>query len=202
MAERMVRHRARAGAAGRRVPDRRGEMSDAGGRATDRSQVALEPALDRQRDLPALLRHDHCDGVVLLGQADRGTVARPEITADNGVDGERQEARRRRDAILLQYYCAIVKGRGRLKDGDEQVVGHLGVEGNPALDVVPQPDFTLDGDDRAGLMRRQHRRRHDHFFDCLVGGLLTVEIAEERRATEVACAAGVGLEITMPQTRT
>ena len=85
--------------------------------------------------------------------------------------------------------------RPGLKDGGQQVVRQLRIDGDAALDVVPQADLTLDRDDRSCLLRRQHRRRDDDFLDGLPGRFLTIEVAEERRLAEVRQrAADVGLE--------
>ncbi len=128
-------------------------------------------------------------------QADGRAMPRPELAAHTRVDGQRQEAGGRGDAVLLEDDRAVVQRRAGLEDRHQQVVGQLRVERDAALDVVAQADLTLDRDDRARLLRRQHRGRDDDFLDRLVGRFLAVEIAEERRLAEVRQrAADVGLE--------
>ena len=109
----MLRHQCRPPALpdGRAGPPR--EMSVCRRSAAVGRQVALEAAGDRQRNLPALLGHHHGDGVVLLGQADRGAVARAEIAPDDRIDGQRQEAGRGGDAILLNDDRAVMERRAR-----------------------------------------------------------------------------------------
>ena len=160
-----------------------------------RRQAAFNPPLERERNLAGLFRHDDRHGVSFLGQADGGPVPRAQLAADARVHGERKETGRRRDAVLLEDHRAVVKRRPRVEDRDEQVVGETRIQRNAALDVVPQPDFALDGDDRSHALRRQHGRGHDDLFDPLVGRLLAVEIPEERRLAEMRQrAADIGLE--------
>ena len=122
-------------------------------------------------------------------------MAGAELTAHSRIDRQRQEARRRGNAILLDDDRAVVQRRAGLEDRHQQVVGQRRVDRNAALDVVAQPDLPLDGDDGARPLRREHGRGHDQLLDRFVGRLLPVEVAEERRLAEVReRAPDVGLE--------
>ncbi len=75
------------------------------------------------------------------------------------IDRQRQEAGGCRDAVLLDDHRPVVQRRRGLEDCQHQVIRHLRVERNAALDIVPQPDLPLDGDDGADALRGQHARR-------------------------------------------
>ncbi len=55
------------------------------------------------------------NGVVLLGDADRGAMARSELTAQPRIDRERQKARRRGNSIALDDDRAVMQRRGHLE---------------------------------------------------------------------------------------
>ena len=61
-------------------------------------QAARDLPVPRERDFPALLGDDHGDRVGFLGQPDGGPMTGAEIPIELRTDGERQEARGRRDA--------------------------------------------------------------------------------------------------------
>ena len=98
---------------------------------------------------------------------------------------KRQEAGRRGHTSFLDDDRAIVQRRSRLEDRDQQIVGERRVERDAALDVVAQSDLALDRDDRPNLLRGKHGRRDDQLLNRLVVGFLAVEIAEERRLSEM-----------------
>ena len=115
-----------------------------------RRQAAVDPALERKRDLAGLFGHDDGNGVGFLGQADRGAMTRAQLATELGIDGERQKAGCRGDPVLLDDDGAIVQRRGRLEDADEQVVCHRRVERDAALDAIAQADVAFEDDDGAG----------------------------------------------------
>ena len=63
--------------------------------------------------LPLLLRHDHDDGVGLLGEADGGAVARAERLRDVRIPGQRQEAAGGGDSAVLNDHRTVVDRRRR-----------------------------------------------------------------------------------------
>ena len=81
-------------------------------------EAALDLSVDDDRDAAGLLGHDDRHRVVLLGQADRGAMPRPELLAQLRVHRQRQEAGGRRDAIVLHDDRAVVQRRRRLEDAD------------------------------------------------------------------------------------
>src|SRR5262249_35527100 len=122
-------------------------------------------------------------------------MARSELLAEPWVDGEREKARRRRDAVFLDDHRAVVQRRRRLKDADQQIVSEDGIERDPPFDVVPQPDLPLDRDDGADALRGEHARRHDELLDRLLGRFGLRKIAEERSAAQMSEGAPyIGLE--------
>ena len=147
-------------------------------------------AVEGNRDLPGLLGHDDRDGVVLLGQADRRAVPRAELAAQHRLHRQRQEAGGGGNAALLDDDRAVVQRRRRLEDADQQVVGHLRVERNAALDVVAQADLALEHDDRPLPARRQQAGRDDDLFDRLGAGIGLGEGAEEAARGRSARARG------------
>ena len=124
---------------------------------------SMRPA--SQKDTAAaLLRHDDGDRVVFFGDADRRAVPRAEFAAEVGVDasagGSRPQPRR---DPACDDHRAVVQRRRRLEDRHQEVVRHVGVERDAALDVVAQADLALDHDDAppsacAASDRRRERR--------------------------------------------
>ena len=199
MAEADVRHQAselRASSArrgsGGAVAEQRRAAASAARRRTGR--VRCSPPITTEI-VAGLLGHDDRDRVVLFGEAERRAVPRAEIAAHQRIDRQRQETRRRRDAIALDDDGAVVQRRSRLEDARQQVVGDHRVERNAAFDVVAQADLPLEDDDRARAARGQVRGRDDELLDRFVRVLGAFEVAEERRAAEVReRAPDVGLE--------
>ena len=132
-----------------------------------------------------LLGHDDRDGVVLLGEPERGAMSGAQLAAHARVDRQRQEAGRRRDAVALDDHGAVVQRRAGLEDAGQQVVGHGRIERNATLDVVAQANLPLDDDDRADAARGQRGGRHHQLLDRLIVARRALEVPEERRAAEV-----------------
>ena len=114
-------------------------------RSRARSSSAVEAALDLRRPATSEMLPVSSDTTIATASfssvsADRGAMARAELAAEPRVDRQRQEAGRRRDAIVLHDHGAVVQRRGRLEDAHQQVVGERGVERDAALDVVAQAD--------------------------------------------------------------
>src|SRR6185312_14342735 len=89
------------------------------------------------------------------------------------------------DTVSLDNYRTVVQRRVGLEDTRQQIVGHSRVERNPALDVVAQPDLSLDHDDRADAARGQSRRRHHELLDGLIVAGGALEILEDVPAAEM-----------------
>src|SRR4051794_31494990 len=77
-------------------------------------QAALHLAVDDHRNGACLFRNDDRDGVVLFSQANRSTVTRAILLAQPGIDREREEARRGRNAIVLYDDGAVMQRRRKL----------------------------------------------------------------------------------------
>ena len=138
--------------------------------------------------MPGLFRDRDGDRVVLLGDANCGAMPRSELAAQSRVDRQRQKTGRGGHAIALHDHRPVVQRRRLLKDADQQVVGHVRVERNAALDVVAQADRSLDDDERAGLLRGHGRGRDDDLLERVVVGDRTIEAsehAEDRRPAEM-----------------
>ena len=74
-------------------------------------EVADDPGALDEADLAVLLRHDHDDRVGLLGDAERGTMARPEALGVDRRLGQRQEGARREDRLAADDDRAVVERR-------------------------------------------------------------------------------------------
>ena len=116
--------------------------------------------------------------------AARCRVPRSLLSRGFTVSGRKQAAAAMRFSWMIT--APSCSGDAVLEDRHEQVVADLRVERNAALDVVAQADLALDGDDRAGALRRQHLRGDRDLLDRLVDRLALGEIAEERRAARGA----------------
>ena len=118
--------------------------------APDAQRVGIEAALDlplgdeRYRPVSS---DTTMARIVLFGQAEGRAMPRSELLAQLWIDRQRQKARGRRDAIVLNDHGAVVERRVQLEDAHQQVVRHHGIERDAALDVIAQADLPLDGDD-------------------------------------------------------
>ena len=148
-------------------------------------ESTLDLTVDDDRDEAGFLRDDNRHRVVLFGEPDGRAMTGAELLAQLRIDRQRQEARRRRNAIGLHDHGAVVQRRRGLKDAHEQIVGQHGVERNPALDVIAQSDLPLDRDDGADPLGGQQPRGDDQLLDRFLGRFRLREVAEERRAAEM-----------------
>lgn len=123
-------------------------------------EVALERAVDGQRDLAGLLRNHDGGAVGLLADSDRRTMARAEVTVEFALLAERQETGGGCDAVALQERGAVVQRCAGAEDVAQQLARDGGVEADAALDVVAQ-----------ALIRLDHDQRPDRLFRHLIGGL-------------------------------
>src|SRR5262245_9655419 len=72
-------------------------------------EVLLQLAAPRERDRAALLRHEDRERVRLLGDPDRGAVARAVALGQALLERQREEARGRRDAVAGDDDGAVVE---------------------------------------------------------------------------------------------
>ena len=71
--------------------------------------------------------------ISLRNVTEGGAVARAEVFREARVQGERQEAGRRRDAVATHDDRAVVQRRRRVEDRDEQIVGEVCVEAHAGV---------------------------------------------------------------------
>src|SRR4051812_12316291 len=79
-------------------------------------QLALDLSVRHHRDAAGLFRDDDRDRIVLLGETNRRTMARPELFAQFRVDGERKKTGRGRHPVVLHDHGAVVERRRRLEN--------------------------------------------------------------------------------------
>src|SRR5690606_4416780 len=93
------------------------------------------------------------------------------------------EAAGRGDAPLLDDDRAVVKVRSGKEDRAQELARYDGVDLGAALDVVLEPHFALDRDQRADLPPRHAKGRLDDLIDHALR-LALEEDAEEARLAE------------------
>src|SRR6266496_3071651 len=86
-------------------------------------QLTADPALLHQGDDAGLLGNHHRHRVRVLGQPDRGAVAAPQGPRELGVDGQGEEAGRRRRPVALDDHSRARGGEGG--GGEHHLVDHL-----------------------------------------------------------------------------
>jgi hypothetical protein len=146
-------------------------------------EPAVQRAVERDGDLPALLGdHDH-RRVHLLGETERGAVARPELVRRRRRR-ERQEAPRRREAGVLHHRRAVVERARRLEQGDEQLGRDRRVEAQPGVHHVGEIRRALEHHERADALTRElDRALHDRVHRAELRRALVVrEGGEQPRA--------------------
>src|SRR5438309_4260031 len=116
------------------------------------ADVALDIARYRQADRPSFFRDDDCNSIRLFGDPDRRPMPRSQLRGQHGIHRERQEARRRRNAVALHDHGAIVQRSAGTKNGRQQVIRQPRVQGDTAFDVGTQANFALDHNQRARLV--------------------------------------------------
>ena len=75
----------------------------------------------RHRNPPGLFGNHQREAIGLLGDADGGAMARAQLARERRIGGQRQEAGRRRDAVLLDDHRAIVQRQAGLEDGEQNI---------------------------------------------------------------------------------
>ena len=111
--------------------------------------MALEHAGDRHRDRARLLGDDDDDGIGDLADADARAMARAEVAADIVVLRQRQDAARRRNAVIADDDRAVMERRLGEKQVAQQLRGDAGIHDGAALLVFQQRDGALEDDKHA-----------------------------------------------------
>ena len=106
----------------------------------------------RYADRTCLLGNNHRDGVGLFRDPNPGAMPGAQLCRQHGIHRERQEARRRRNAVALHDHGAIVQRSAGTKNGRQQVIRQPRVQGDTAFDVGTQANFALDHNQRARLV--------------------------------------------------
>ena len=120
-----------------------------------------------ERYLTPFLGDDDHHGVGLLAQAEGLAVPRAHIGPGRRGRRERQDHARGGDpALAVDDHGAVVQGRTRMKQRRQQLDRWNGLHGLAALDVVAQPGFPFEHDQRAhaavGHRERGQRQLVDH----------------------------------------
>ena len=133
-------------------------------------EVRDDVAVEAEADGAALLADDDDDRVGLLGDAERGAVARAErLVEDLGV-GHREEDAGLRDAQVADDDRAVVQLVDALghEERDEQLALHRRVDGRALPDhELVEVRVLLEGDERAHAVARELGRGGDHLVDDL-----------------------------------
>ena len=118
-------------------------------------QVADDAGALDEADLPVLLGDDDHDRVGLLGDAERGTVARPEALGLDRRLGQRQERPGRHDPVVADDHRPVVERRFRREDRAQQVGRDVAVDHHAGLGDLLEAGLALEHDQGALAVRRQ-----------------------------------------------
>ncbi len=91
-------------------------------------------------------------------------MAGAKLRREHRIHRKRQEAGRGGNPALLHDDSAVVQRRAGTEDGDQQIIGKVGVQRHPAFDEGAQTDLAFNDDKRAGdRLGKMVGREHDVF---------------------------------------
>jgi hypothetical protein len=131
----------------------------------ERARPLDRPQPPARRDLhrAALLGHDDAERIGALGEAERGRVARAEAGELLAVARQREVYREARDAVVHEHDGAVVAGRARVEEREQQRLGDAAVELDAAFDVPVDRLAAGHDDQRAGARGGEPLdRAHEH----------------------------------------
>src|SRR5215469_13512367 len=124
------------------------KLADAFAQALDR-EVALNGSGGCDADVAGFFGDDDHNRICLFRDSDACAMTRPELRGKLRVGGEREEACRRSDAVLLDDDGAVVQRSVLEKDGGEQIVRQIAVDSDAAVNVVAEVVLALDDNECA-----------------------------------------------------
>ena len=90
-------------------------------------QIPFDAAPVAKGNLARLLADDDGDGIALLGDPEPGPVAQAQVAVEVVPLADREDARRRKDAVVAKDQATVVERGFGVEDGDEQLGGSLSI---------------------------------------------------------------------------